>query len=148
MILTSRHDGVMLQWTIFVKSANKPVYVYLQKAVICWISFLLKRLKTHLVRNHFVWEWINMFTFLHWIYSTQFINISNFVSNLIHYLFFKYVQYQWTNNSICWSLTVNLLFFLINESLVLSLTSSLNVEFDPQEIEPVMVHLSQLEVWS
>ena len=42
--------GVMLQWAVFVESANKPVFVNLQQRVIHGISSHLKSLKTHLVR--------------------------------------------------------------------------------------------------
>ena len=96
MILTWRHnwghasmDSVCWKW---------------KQECICILS-LLKRLKTHLVKHWFMWEWINIFMFLHWFYSIHFRNISNFVWNLILHLW-KYVQYQQTNNDILSSLTV------------------------------------------
>ena len=49
-----------------------------------------------------------MFTFLLWFYSIHFINISNFVSNLIFYIL-KYFQFH-DLNSICSSLMMNIAF--------------------------------------
>ena len=78
--------GVTLQWKVFVEKANKLVFVYLQRTVILGISSLLKRLKTHLVKNHFLWEWMYVITFQHWFDWIHFINISNCVSNMKHYI--------------------------------------------------------------
>ena len=90
---------------------KQPWIFDLQRTVICLILFLLKKLKIHLIRNCFMWEWIHVFTFLHWIYSIHFINISSFVSNLVLYIW-KCVQCQWTNNDIPSSFTVELAFLV------------------------------------
>ena len=57
-------------------------------------------------------------------------------------LYFKIFQFLWINNSVC-SLTRKLCFFWVKKALALSQTSLLKVEFDPLEIEPVL-----LEFWS
>ena len=43
MILTQRHDGVMPQWPVFVESANKPVFVYLQTESDTWDLIFIEK---------------------------------------------------------------------------------------------------------
>ena len=94
--------GVKLQWTFFIESANKPVFVDLQKTLIC--SNIEKAQNT--IGKEFICVKMNacvqFSTLIYWI---PFVNISNFVWNLILHLL-KYVQYQWTNNDIPFSFTV------------------------------------------
>ena len=105
---------VMLLWTVFVESANKPENLYLQRTAIRWISSVLKRLKTQLIRNWWVWQWMHVFPFLYCFYSIYFKNISNFMSNLFHYVF-KYYHYCWSNNYILSSFTMKIAFLWVSD---------------------------------
>ena len=73
---------------------------------------------------------MHVLTFQHWIHSINFIPISNFVSNLFYYIW-NYHQYQWTNNDIPPYHTVQTAFLVSKWITCLSLTSLLNVSFDP-----------------
>ena len=49
----------------------------------------IEKAQEYLVRNWFIWEWMDELNFWHWFVWIYLINISNFASNSI---FYKYVQ--------------------------------------------------------
>ena len=68
------------------------------------------------------------------LYQIWFINIFNFYELTIQLILFPH--------------TMTIVFLAINKQLVLPWTSSLKVEVDPLEIEPVWYSLTLLEFWS
>ena len=128
----------MLHLTVFVESANRPEFTCLQQTRICWILPLLTRLKLtigNIIIN--TWQWCLCSFYTHFIVYFLWI-ISNFFSIWTLYIlkYFGFYELKSIHLSLAeWKL----LSLWVNKSLVLLQTSSLKVEVDPLEIEPVMV---------